>query len=131
MANLTLEHTVQFVDNSLDILLKKLDQSNVGRLIGDLNPTTRTLLSGAAVAILIKLCFGERKKRRKYITELDKVGKRVSLGQNTLTEDVPAYDIIIVGGGETRMWSCSLVCIKNMLCRYIWLCSCSSSIRRP
>lgn len=62
---------------------------------GHLTPRS-LLVSGAALALLIRLIFKQRRPR--YISNLDKVGRRV--GSNTTARDEKwEYDIIIVGGG--------------------------------
>ncbi|KAF9560497.1 alcohol oxidase [Agrocybe pediades] len=99
MAAAVFERGAQSVSNTLETLLKKVDDSDLGHLIGDLTPTSRALISGAVIVILVKLCFGKPKERRKYITDLSTVGKPVERGQNLVSADAPVYDVIIVGGG--------------------------------
>ncbi|EDR08397.1 uncharacterized protein LACBIDRAFT_296999 [Laccaria bicolor S238N-H82] len=60
--------------------------------------TPRSLVSGAALALLIRLVFKRPKPR--YISNLEQVGRRVGLN-TTARDEKWEYDIIIVGGGTS------------------------------
>lgn len=62
---------------------------------GHLTPRS-LLVTGAALALLIRLV--SKRPRPRYVSNLDKVGRRV--GSNTTVRGEKwEYDIIIVGGG--------------------------------
>lgn len=65
----------------------------------NLSSSARTLLvSGAALAIILRLCLGDKSsKKRSYVSNLDTVGRRVGIA-STIGVD-GKYDVIVVGGG--------------------------------
>lgn len=58
------------------------------------------LLLAAALAIFLRLCFGERKSKG-YISNLDKVGQHVEVASQSDLQG--QYDVIVVGGGRLKL----------------------------
>ncbi|KDR78849.1 hypothetical protein GALMADRAFT_244475 [Galerina marginata CBS 339.88] len=81
------------VPSALQSLLEKLNSR-----FDVLSPTARNLLiSGAALAIILRLCLGGKgKKKRGYVSDLNDVGKRVGVSATGIERE---YDVIVVGGG--------------------------------
>ncbi|KDR78819.1 hypothetical protein GALMADRAFT_64035 [Galerina marginata CBS 339.88] len=90
----SLPRSIEYLTDGLNALLEKLlsGQDPFAGVISNLTPTTRALLSGAAITIILKLYLGKPTKSGRYITDLEEVGR--SLGGR-----LPDYDIIVVGGG--------------------------------
>ena len=62
----------------------------------------RVLVSGACLFFLLRLAFKRMKNKRKYVTNLDSIGRKVGEGKDlTLPVDAPEYDFVIVGGGTS------------------------------
>lgn len=100
------EATITFLTNALNSILDKLEQLSepVPVVVGNLTTITRVILSGTAVAILLKLYLGRAGKKRSYITNLNDVGQVVEpqIAVAAAAEGTPEYDIIIVGGGKFK-----------------------------
>ncbi|KAF8907265.1 hypothetical protein CPB84DRAFT_1674893 [Gymnopilus junonius] len=92
------DRAIASVTNALNVVLEKLAQHPVGEAYSRLSPKSRVALSlsSAVVAIFVSYYLRrvKRKRKRKYITNLEAVGK--PLGQQ-----LPEYDVIIAGGGTS------------------------------
>lgn len=99
------EKTIASLTDALKAILAKFGQlpAPVGDVVRKLTPRTRVLLTGAAIAILLKLYLAKPGKKTKYVKDLGDVGKLVEGGQPLTVAGqglgLPEYDVIIVGGG--------------------------------
>lgn len=113
------EVTVASILDALNGILAKYGQllTPIGEVVQKLTPRTRILLTGTAIAFLLKLYLSKPGKRRKYVTELGDIGKLVEDGQPLTSKGLglPEYDVIIVGGGayihfiEINSSPCSII----------------------
>ena len=92
---------------------------------GHLTPRS-LLVSGAALALLIRLVF--KRPRPRYISNLDKVGRRVG-SNRTARDEKWEYDIIIVGGGMPCNREIELLIKVHR--RYLGMCTGFPSFRKP
>ncbi|KAF8969203.1 hypothetical protein BDZ97DRAFT_1796561 [Flammula alnicola] len=87
------------IPNTLHALLQKVSIPLSGVV---LSTRTRFILSGAALAIVLKFLIGSKSTTKRYISDLDKVGKRVEVGvagvKTREGNDGAEYDVIIIGG---------------------------------
>ncbi|PPQ83095.1 hypothetical protein CVT25_003799 [Psilocybe cyanescens] len=101
------EKTIASLTDALKAILAKFGQlpAPVGDVVRKLTPRTRVLLTGAAIAILLKLYLAKPGKKTKYVKDLGDVGKLVEGGQPLTVAGqglgLPEYDVIIVGGGTS------------------------------
>jgi hypothetical protein len=70
--------------STLQSLIQKLNLTN-------LSPAVRLLLSGTAVALILRFALGRRCAKRTYVFDLNKVG----------TASEFEYDVIVAGGGKS------------------------------
>lgn len=89
----TLANALSHIPDTLQLLLQKFNAH-----AGNLHPGIRNLLlSGAALAIFLRLCFGG-KRSKGYVSSLNKVGRCVA---GAIHADLRGqYDVIVVGGGR-------------------------------
>ena len=88
---------MNLLTNTLHTLRGKLDGQLARRL------PLRTLLSGILLIFSLRLILVKRRttgRRSKYISNLERVGKRVVDGKALNPEDASEYDIVIIGGGK-------------------------------
>ena len=83
---------------SLRSLLERLNRSKNAKIV----------LSGAVLAIVLKLLLGRRSKGRRYTTNLNAVGEPTGASATSTGPLVDAkYDVIVVGGGTEGQFAVS------------------------
>ncbi len=116
--------------NALHALRGKIYDRQLGRLL-----LLLTLLSGGLLVFSLYLILVKRhttnRRRSKYISNLENVGKKVVDDETLNLRGAPEYDIVIIGGGKfIQAWRNAFDCILlGCMTRNCWLCARSTSIR--
>ena len=107
---------------TLQSLIQKLN-------LADLSPAARLLLSGAALALILRFAWGRKWAKRTYVFDLNKVGAKVG-GTTSLAAEFE-YDVIVAGGGKSPQFLPPLLTIFISSTRHRRLRARCPSIRGP